>query len=77
LRGVDLRLIGTERALFGREAFSLTETFNAYVDFFNKLTMYVKIDLVLKEKSRNVLLERIEAEFLETFVKVFKNSCCV
>jgi Mor family transcriptional regulator len=76
LMGIELELKGIERALFGGKAFSLTETFDAYVAFFNKLTMYVKIDLVLKEKSRNVLLERIEAEFLETFTKAYKNSRC-
>jgi hypothetical protein len=40
LMGIDLELKGIERALFGGKTFSLTETFNAYVDFsINSLCM--------------------------------------
>ena len=62
-----------ERKLHGEvEVFITTETFNAFVTFFKKITKYVKTDLVLNAKSRNVLLERIEAEFFETFAKAYK-----
>jgi hypothetical protein len=40
LMGIDLELKGIERALYGGKTFSLTETFNAYVDFsINSLCM--------------------------------------
>jgi hypothetical protein len=67
---LELELIG--RKLHGEEVFNSTETFDAFVTFFKKFTKYVKTDLVLNAKSRNVLLERIEAEFFETFAKAYK-----
>jgi serine/threonine-protein kinase len=54
------------------EVFKTTETFDAFVTFFKKFTKYVKTDLVLNAKRRNVLLERIEAEFFKTFAKAYK-----
>jgi hypothetical protein len=54
-----------------REVFNFTETFNAFVTFFEKFTKYEKID-ILNAKSRNDFLERIEAEFFETFAKAYK-----